>query len=77
MTPFYLIKMAPSLRADRRPPGSEPDVQTATLRGYVRRRSNNRATAFIYNQLYHALEQSFSLAYELKRLEVFHDRQLL
>ena len=26
--------MAPSLRADRRPPGSEPDVQTATPRGF-------------------------------------------
>ena len=69
--------MAPSLRADRRPSGSEPDVQTATLRGYVRRRSGIRATAFIYIQSYHALEQNFLLAYELKRPEVFHDRQLL
>ena len=51
--------MAPSLRADRRPPGSEPDVQTATPRGFMRRRSDNRATAFTYIQLYHTLEQKF------------------
>ena len=54
-----LSGMAPSLRADRRPPGSEPDVQTATLRGYLRRRSVIRATAFTYIQLYHTLEQKF------------------
>ena len=54
-----LHPMAPVLRDDRRPSGSESDVQTATPNRYMCRRSDQQTTAFTYIQLYHTLEQKF------------------
>ena len=52
-----LNPMAPSLRADRRPSGSEPDVQTATPRG------------FKYISI-HSHMQFFFFRYTLERYEI-------
>ena len=41
--------MAPSLRADRRPSGSEPDVQTATPRGFKYISIHNHMQFFFFH----------------------------
>ena len=69
--------MAPDNGIKPLPKESESSVLSLYESGIYAVRSGIRGTAFTYNQLYHALEQNFLLAYELKSPEAFHDRQLL
>lgn len=49
--------MAPTLRADRRPSGSEPDVQTATPNGFIEKQDVYiaRVLSGLSIHLYHTL----------------------